>query len=827
MRVSQRRGECGLPGPLCLTTVRLRKSTLLVRTAMVAVASLLGLIVPAFSVGRALGGQSSAIYSQLRTFSLASDSATVENLTLQRDRVVITFVQGIFYFAVPVAGKVRGAVFVGTGNFHSDVPPDEAERANVRRLLKADDISSDFKTAVFQFTDDTYDFIGKSAKPGAAAPPQAQRLATELLKSLLEEEGLNLASRTMESILDGENPGIFFAQFDGGKRQRFSFLFDPQTRVPVANFEINAGEKGLIFAYDSDIYSSDVWLAFFSKTDYESGRTAYSDMFNLVDTPKYQLELDLREPKKTLSLVAKMDCTSRTDGLQLIPFSLGEGLATYEAERRKKQLFVQSAKLADGKPLEYFQEQWESGFSVALPTALKKGQSVTLEIALRGDFMFNPDNNQGVYFPRSTTSWYPRHGYLSRSTFDVVMVHRKRDKAVTMGILVGDTPAGTMDDIRTEFRVEQPVALITFAVGDYEIHKDTAKSESGATLPLEFYSLPSDRGAIKEDFILAEMNNAVRYFSALFGDYPYTVFRGVYHPFGYGQGFPTTIMIPKADRADMYTYSFISHETSHQWWGDLVLWRSYRDQWLSEGFADYSGLLYTQKRDKTSSEKDLIKRARDNLKNPPRNLTGLGQGRLVDVGPLIMGHRLSSRETFGAYTTLTYKKGSLVLRMLHFLFTDTQTGEGQAFFDMMSEFVREHKNGTASTEQFFALAGERAQKTSLGQKYAYKNLNWFFRQWVVQSYFPSYRLEYHIEDAPGGGAMLVGAVFQDGVPDSDRWFMPLPLVIHLPGGKMARGTIAAYGAKAPVKVNLPQKPEKVELDPDLWVLSDKTSVSKQ
>ena len=607
---------------------------------LVAVVSLLGLIVPASSAGQAqvaLGGQSSAIYSQLRTFSLASDSANVENLILQRDRVVITFVQGTFYFAAPVAGKVRGAVFIGTGNFHSDAPADEAERVNVRRLLKADDISSDFKTAVFQFTDDTYDLIGKSAKPGAAASPQAQRLATELLKSLLEEEGLNLASRTMESILDGENPGIFFAQFDGGKWRRFSFLFDPQTRVPVANFEINAGEKGLIFAYDSDIYSSDVWLAFFSKADYESGKVAYSDMFNLVDTPKYQLELDLREPKKTMSLVAKMDCTSRIDGLRLIPFSLGEGLATYEAERRKKQLFVQSAKLADGTPLEYFQEQWESGFSVAFPTALKKGQSVTLEIALRGDFMLNPDNNQGVYFPRSTTSWYPRHGYLSRSTFDVVMVHRKRDKAVTMGILVGDTPAGTKDDIRTEFRVEQPVALITFAVGDYEIHKDTAKSESGATLPLEFYSLPSDRGAIKEDFILAEMNNAVRYFSALFGDYPYTVFRGVYHPFGYGQGFPTTIMIPKADRADMYTYSFISHETSHQWWGDLVLWRSYRDQWLSEGFADYSGLLYTQKRDKTSSEKDLIKRARDNLKNPPRNLTGLGQGRLVDVGPLIMG----------------------------------------------------------------------------------------------------------------------------------------------------------------------------------------------
>jgi aminopeptidase N len=195
----------------------------------------------------------------------------------------------------------------------------------------------------------------------------------------------------------------------------------------------------------------------------------------------------------------------------------------------------------------------------------------------------------------------------------------------------------------------------------------------------------------------------------------------------------------------------------------------------------------------------------------------------VDVGPLIMGHRLSSRETFGAYTALTYKKGSLVLRMLHFLFTDPQTGNGQPFFDMMSEFVHEHRNGTASTEQFFALASERLQNTALSRKYGYKDLNWFSRQWVLESYLPSYHLAYHVEDAPGGGFLLAGDLYQDGVPESEHWFMSLPLVIHLPGGKVARGTIAALGAKTPVKINLPLKPEKVELDPDLWVLSDKTA----
>ena len=46
---------------------------------------------------------------------------------------------------------------------------------------------------------------------------------------------------------------------------------------------------------------------------------------------------------------------------------------------------------------------------------------------------------------------------------------------------------------------------------------------------------------VKEDFILAELSNAVRYFSSMFGEYPVSQSSaGVYHPFNYGQGFPTT-----------------------------------------------------------------------------------------------------------------------------------------------------------------------------------------------------------------------------------------------------------------------------------------------
>jgi hypothetical protein len=247
---------------------------------------------------------------------------------------------------------------------------------------------------------------------------------------------------------------------------------------------------------------------------------------------------------------------------------------------------------------------------------------------------------------------------------------------------------------------------------------------------------------------------------------------------------------------------------------------------LSEGFAEYSGLLYTRFRDGRGSEKELIDQLRYELKMPPRTLTGVGKGRLSDVGPLILGHRLSTRETGGAYTALIYDKGALVLRMLHFLFTDPVNGNDKPFFDMMSDFVRRHKNGLASTEDFFAVANEHVAQTPLAKKFGYKDLGWFYRQWVLQTHLPAYRLDCTIEPQPDGGAIIKGTVSQDGLPEGEQWFMPLPLVLRFGKGQEAHGTVAAYGPKTPVNIKLPMRPEKVELDPDLWILSEKTSTEK-
>jgi hypothetical protein len=52
-------------------------------------------------------------------------------------------------------------------------------------------------------------------------------------------------------------------------------------------------------------------------------------------------------------------------------------------------------------------------------------------------------------------------------------------------------------------------------------------------------------------------------------------------------------------------------------------------------------------------------------------------------------------------------------------------------------------------------------------------------------------------------------------------------VFQFGGDRVARGTVLAQGPQQPINITLPMRPESVELDPEMWVLSEKTSTKKQ
>ncbi len=668
--------------------------------ALISIAILLTLVQ---ATGAQTEPQARDLYEKIKAFPLDGGTVEVSNLVIKRDRAVMTFT-GTFYLDKPVHGKVTGAVFIGTGTFKADPPPNEFERANLKRLSRTDTISSDFKRAFFRFTDDTAQLIG--AEPRAGAPSeQALKLASEANTRTLRETGANIASRVAISLINREDPGFFFGTFEGGRPDRFSYVLDHQNRIPTSSFAINGGEKGLIYSYNSTIYSAEPSLAFYSESDYSRSMATYSDTHDLVDVEHYSMDVDLRTPKSKMRLRSNLKMRSLANGVSAIPFVIGESLSEYENSRLKKQMRVKAVRSGQND-VAFIQEDWEGGLTVFLPKAAALNEAIELEFDIEGDFLRDGEVIAHCSYPISNTTWYPRHGYLDRATYDLRFLHPRRVKVATVGLRHSEVEwPEDKNVVATNYKMTQPVALVTFALGPWQRHVQTVKFEgTDISIPLEFNSIMGDVLPIKESFILAELNNSVRFFNAMFGTYPYESYSATFHPFGFGQGFPSMLMIPPTDRSSKYTFAFISHETAHQWWGNIVSWRSYRDQWLSEGFAEYSGVLYTGLRDGKGSGRSLMDDMRNSLKSSPRTLTGVGSGKLNDVGPIILGHRLHSSKTLGAYQSLIYNKGALVLRMMHFLLSDPATGKDEAFFAMMKDFVEKYRNKAASTDDFRVVA---------------------------------------------------------------------------------------------------------------------------
>jgi len=760
-----------------------------------------------------------ALYEQLRSFRLSGDTVHADHLSMKRDRVAVEWT-GDFYLSTAVEGNVRGMVFIGHGHLTVE-PMNSFERGNIHRFLKSDVVDATFTTAVLRFTDDTYDELAKLPRGRQPDFASAQRLASDLENHLVRETGLNLSARLAAAIANSDKPGVFFGEFNGGNHGRFAALIDYQMRSIASTFQIDGGEKGIVFQYQSEMSGVDIWTAFYSEQEISGGRVLYSNSSDLVNIPDYRMEIDLRDAGHWLRATFEVALVSLRDGLQIIPLSLNEGLGEYGNVRLKNGVRILSATMSDGTPAGVIQDPWEKGVSLVIPHPLTKDQKITVTFKAEAEHAFTTWSG-AFHYPLSTESWYPRHGALQRSRFDIRFLHKEKTRVISVGQRVQEELAGK--EMFTEWKTEEPIVLACFAVGPFERHGSDVTVEDHK-IPVEFYSVPSSYGAIKEDFVVAELANGVTFFSQLFGNYPYQRLGSVYFPLNFGQGFPTMLLLPVSGSSRLRDFSFIAHEISHEWWGDLVAWRSYRDQWLSEGFAEYSAALYASRRDNPKRALDLVKDMRQRLQYPPGTETGLASGtKLYQVGSLITGLRSSSNRSRGAYTALIYYKGALTLRMLHFLFSDPASGDDRPFYQLMKEFVQKNRNGWASTESFMALASHRFAETPIARKYGLVDLDWFLSQWIYETGMPSYRLEYDWQARPEGGVLLTGTVYQDGVPDN--WLMPLPVVIEFGSGNGAKGTIYARGPQTPVRIGLPAPPKRVLLDPDLWVLSDKPSESR-
>jgi aminopeptidase N len=316
-----------------------------------------------------------------------------------------------------------------------------------------------------------------------------------------------------------------------------------------------------------------------------------------------------------------------------------------------------------------------------------------------------------------------------------------------------------------------------------------------------------------------EVGNSLKVFETYFGPYPYDKLAVSNIPYSYGQGWPSLLYISSLSFLDSnqrhqlgiddhvwLTDYFRAHEASHQWWGHVVSWKSYHDQWLSEGFANYSGILYTLFRRNPDEHFTLLRDNREQL------LVGDQEGAIYErIGPIYAGRRLSSAKHPRGYSVVVYEKGGWVLHMLRMMLYDAQNSQDPdaAFIAMMKDFTQSYNNRAASTEDFKAIVEKHM--TPAMDLDGTGRMDWFFDSWVYGTGIPEYRLNYSVDPGPAAGQfVLKGVLHQSRVPAGFRTIVPLYL--HTENGFIRAGWLGVKGPKTPFQVTLPFKPSKVTIN---------------
>jgi len=198
-------------------------------------------------------------------------------------------------------------------------------------------------------------------------------------------------------------------------------------------------------------------------------------------------------------------------------------------------------------------------------------------------------------------------------------------------------------------------------------------------------------------FVLSELTGAVSFFDKLLCPLDIKVLRAATTPTLDARGFEGLILLGGAGTqgaTKWYTDMVRAHEVAHQWPGNYVrIKHSPRDRWLYEGLADYLAMEYYKTKSGTGTSP--LEAMRKDWYEPltfgsmeHRNLSGQKQ-------------RTEGRSAYPllAATENVYTKGPMVIRMLRYVMS-VKTGNEDAFFEMLRDFLAVYRYKAAGTEEF-------------------------------------------------------------------------------------------------------------------------------
>jgi aminopeptidase N len=333
---------------------------------------------------------------------------------------------------------------------------------------------------------------------------------------------------------------------------------------------------------------------------------------------------------------------------------------------------------------------------IELSSALPAGAALVVEVryggtpepieTLWGDVGFEELTNGALVAgqPNGASSWFPCDDHPSaKASYRIQISTDSPYRAIANGTLVSRRARAGHTVWTYEQAEPTSTYLITLQIGMYDLHK-LAKSP----VPIQA-ALPA-RLRRNFDDSFGRQPQMMKLFEKLFGPYPlasgYTVVvtdDDLEIPLE-AQGM--SIFGANHCNGTRWAERLIAHELAHQWFGNSVTVRRWRDIWLHEGFACYAEWLWSENSGGRSAD-EWAHHYHERLTDLPQDLL------LADPGPKDM------------FDDRVYKRGALTLHVLR-----TRIGD-EKFFPLLRDWTARHRHSTAFTDDFTGLAGHYADES--------------------------------------------------------------------------------------------------------------------
>ncbi|BBZ02425.1 peptidase M1 [Mycolicibacterium chitae] len=279
--------------------------------------------------------------------------------------------------------------------------------------------------------------------------------------------------------------------------------------------------------------------------------------------------------------------------------------------------------------------------------------------------------------PNGATSWFPCDDHpSSKASYRIQISTDSPYRAIANGELLSRRVRAGVTTWTYELPEPTSTYLATLQIGEYATY-ELAESP----VPMRAVLPESRKGKFDADF--AKQPQMMKLFQKLFGPYPlasgYTVVitdDDLEIPLE-AQGI--SIFGANHCTGSGHSERLIAHELAHQWFGNSVTVRRWRDIWLHEGFACYAEWLWSQESGGPSTQ-HWVEHYHAKLAASPPDLL------LADPGPEDM------------FDDRVYKRGALTLHALRGVIGDKN------FFALLRDWADRYRHSTVVTDDFTGLA---------------------------------------------------------------------------------------------------------------------------